>query len=64
MDPPDHTRMRRLVGRAFAPRRVQQLRAPIRKPAEQLLDALGERSYTDPTVSYAALLDLTGTYEH
>src|SRR6478735_2328492 len=40
MDPPDHTRLRRLVGSAFTPGRIQRLREPIRKTAEQLLDPL------------------------
>ncbi|MFI2199396.1 cytochrome P450 [Streptomyces sp. NPDC020192] len=59
MDPPDHTRIRRLVGRAFTPRRVQQLRAPIRRTADRLLDALGPHGSTDLVASYAAPLPIT-----
>ena len=59
MDPPDHTRIRRLVGRAFTPRRVQQLRAPIRRTADQLLDALGPHGTTDLVASYTAPLPIT-----
>ncbi|MEU3050985.1 cytochrome P450 [Streptomyces sp. NPDC006984] len=59
MDPPDHTRLRRLVGRAFTQRRVEQLRAPIRATADQLLHALGEHGTTDLIASYAAPLPIT-----
>ncbi|QHA04043.1 cytochrome P450 [Streptomyces broussonetiae] len=59
MDPPDHTRIRRLAGRAFTPRRVQQLREPIRRTADQLLDALGPHGSTDLVASYAAPLPIT-----
>ncbi|MFF6981451.1 cytochrome P450 [Streptomyces sp. NPDC008343] len=59
MDPPDHTRMRRLVGRAFTPRRVEQLRAPIRRTADRLLDALGPHGTADLIASYAAPLPIT-----
>ncbi|MFE6412144.1 cytochrome P450 [Streptomyces sp. NPDC057837] len=59
MDPPDHTRLRRLVGRAFTQRRVEQLRTPIRATADRLLDALGEQSTTDLIASYAAPLPIT-----
>lgn len=59
MDPPDHTRLRRLVGRAFTQRRVEQLRAPIRATADQLLDAFGEHGTTDLIASYAAPLPIT-----
>ncbi|ARF58640.1 cytochrome P450 family protein [Streptomyces gilvosporeus] len=43
MDPPDHTRIRRLVVKAFTPRRVDALREPVRRVAEGLLDAMEER---------------------
>ncbi|MFF7974663.1 cytochrome P450 [Streptomyces sp. NPDC007905] len=59
MDPPDHTRIRRLVGRAFTPRRVQRLREPIRRTADRLLDALGPHGTTDLIASYAAPLPIT-----
>ncbi|WP_328428468.1 cytochrome P450 family protein [Streptomyces sp. NBC_00443] len=59
MDPPDHTRIRRLVGRAFTPRRVEQLRTPIRRTADRLLDALGPHGTTDLIASYAAPLPIT-----
>ncbi|WP_372410972.1 cytochrome P450 [Streptomyces luteireticuli] len=39
MDPPDHTRIRRLVVKAFTPGRVEKLRVPVRRAADALLDA-------------------------
>ncbi|MEN9275857.1 MAG: hypothetical protein Q6K17_04880, partial [Gloeomargarita sp. GMQP_bins_5] len=42
VDPPDHTRLRRLVSRAFVPSRVAALEPAIRGIAEDLLDALDE----------------------
>ncbi len=40
VDPPDHTRLRRLVSRAFVPSRVAALEPAIRSIAEGLLDKL------------------------
>ncbi|MGI5374606.1 cytochrome P450 family protein [Streptomyces sp. CA-251387] len=59
MEAPDHTRIRRLVVRAFTPRRVEQLRVPIRETADRLLDALGRHGTTDLIASYAAPLPIT-----
>ena len=45
IDPPDHTRVRGLVGKAFTPRRIEALRPWIRRVAEELLtdaEAAGE----------------------
>jgi cytochrome P450 len=41
VDPPDHTRLRRLVSRAFAPARIAALEPAIRAVARGLLDELG-----------------------
>jgi cytochrome P450 len=48
IDPPDHTRVRRLVSRAFTPRVVDRLAEGITTRVSQLLDAM-ERS-SDPDV--------------
>ncbi|MXV91630.1 MAG: cytochrome P450 [Acidimicrobiia bacterium] len=40
LNPPDHTRIRALVSRAFTPRRVEQLRASIETMTAELLDDL------------------------
>jgi cytochrome P450 len=40
MEPPDHTRVRRLVAKAFTPRMVEALRAPIARIVEGLLDTV------------------------
>jgi cytochrome P450 len=38
MDPPEHTRLRRLVARAFTARRVEELRPRVAKLVDELLD--------------------------
>lgn len=40
MDPPDHTRLRGLVARAFTPRRIDDLRAATAAIATELVDAM------------------------
>jgi cytochrome P450 len=39
-EPPDHTRLRRLVSRAFTPRTVEQLRARVQQITDGLVDQL------------------------
>ncbi|GAC1566416.1 MAG: cytochrome P450 [Ktedonobacteraceae bacterium] len=39
MDPPDHTRLRGLVARAFTPRMVETMRPAIQQIADELLDS-------------------------
>jgi cytochrome P450 len=47
LDPPHHTRQRRLVSRAFTPRRVETLRASIAALAERAVDTLVEAGRAD-----------------
>jgi len=42
MDPPDHTRIRSLVGQAFTPRRVEQLGPRVEQAADELLGQLDD----------------------
>ncbi|MFE0104353.1 cytochrome P450 [Streptomyces sp. NPDC059009] len=58
MDPPDHTRIRSLVARAFTRRRVEQLRAPVRRTADALLDAMAPLGRADLIAAYAAPLPI------
>ncbi|QTE00116.1 cytochrome P450 family protein [Streptomyces cyanogenus] len=53
VDPPDHTRMRRLMSRALTARRMQQLRGPVGTFATELLDALTGRREFDVLGDYA-----------
>ena len=56
VDPPDHTRLRRLVSRAFVPPRVAALEPAIRAIAEGLLDELaraGPEGTVDLVEGYA-----------
>ncbi|MHB1906383.1 MAG: cytochrome P450 [Acidimicrobiales bacterium] len=41
MDPPEHTRLRRLVSRPFAPKSVNEYESVVRDLAGEVLDALG-----------------------
>ncbi|GHC32612.1 cytochrome P450 family protein [Streptomyces cinnamoneus] len=56
MDPPDHTRVRRLVVKAFTPGRVHKLRTPVRKVADALLDAVEPAGGADLLAAYAGPL--------
>jgi cytochrome P450 len=42
LDPPDHTRLRRLVSKAFTPRRVADFEPRVVDIADRLLDAFGD----------------------
>ena len=46
-DPPDHTRLRRLVSKAFTPRAVEALRPRITGLVDGMLDAAGRRRRVD-----------------
>ncbi len=43
MDPPDHTRLRGLVSKAFTPKMVERLRARVREIVDERLDAVEAR---------------------
>jgi cytochrome P450 len=58
-DPPDHTRLRRLVSRAFTPRVVESLAPRIEELAEALLDQAGVEGVFDLMASFAYPLALT-----
>ncbi len=47
LNPPDHSRQRSLVARAFTPKRVEQLRASIRVLADDAVDQLAEAASAD-----------------
>ncbi len=63
VDPPDHTRYRRLVTRAFSARAVAALRTRVEEVAEELLDAMAAKAArgeaVDLVADYASLLPAT-----
>lgn len=58
-DPPNHTRLRRLVMRAFTPRRIQSLRPRIQEIVDGLLDELQEQETPDLIEDFAFQLSIT-----
>jgi cytochrome P450 len=46
-DPPDHTRLRRLVSKAFTPRAIEALRPRITALVDGMLDAAGRQGQVD-----------------
>ena len=56
-DPPDHTRLRRLVNRVFTGRAVERLRPRIERAADDLLDALSVTA-----LSGSGVVDLVDDY--
>ncbi|HEV2955133.1 MAG TPA: cytochrome P450 [Xanthobacteraceae bacterium] len=52
-DPPDHTRLRGLMNRAFTPRAVEALRPNIARIVDDLLDAIVARGSADLIADFA-----------
>jgi cytochrome P450 len=59
VEPPDHTRLRRLVSKAFTPRRVEDLRERIHELAEELVRGLVEKGGGDLIADVAEPLPVT-----
>ncbi|MXV80649.1 MAG: cytochrome P450 [Chloroflexi bacterium] len=57
-DPPDHTRLRGLVSRAFTPPQIAKLEDQIRTTAHSLLDQVSDRSEFDLMADFANLLPM------
>ncbi|MFH0244038.1 cytochrome P450 [Streptomyces sp. HK10] len=66
IDPPDHTRLRRLVSKAFTPRRVAAFEPRVRELADRLVDGFAERGSADLIHEFAfplpiyAICDMLG----
>src|SRR5215471_16904077 len=58
-DPPDHTRLRGLVVKAFTARRVEDMRPRIQQIVDLTLDAAIERSHMDLIEDFAFRLPVT-----
>jgi cytochrome P450 len=57
-DPPDHTRLRRLVARSFTPRQVERLRPAIHDLVDGLLGAMAERGEVEFMSEFALPLPM------
>ncbi|HET7072659.1 MAG TPA: cytochrome P450 [Mycobacterium sp.] len=53
LDPPDHTRLRKLVSKAFAPKVVNALKPDIAALVDELLDAIAEKGQFDVVEDFA-----------
>ncbi|MVO85925.1 cytochrome P450 [Streptomyces sp. p1417] len=66
IDPPDHTRLRRLVSKAFTPRRVAAFAPRVQELTDQLIDRFAEKGEADLIHEFAfplpiyAICDLLG----
>ncbi len=66
-DPPDHTRLRRLVSKAFTPRAVEALRPRITSLVDGMLDAIDEQGSVDLVdalafpLPFAVIAEMLGT---
>jgi cytochrome P450 len=66
IDPPDHTRLRRLVSKAFTPRRVAEFAPRVQELTDRLIDGFAERGEADLIHAFAfplpiyAICDMLG----
>ncbi|MGW5423322.1 cytochrome P450 family protein [Streptomyces sp. NPDC003943] len=59
LDPPDHTRLRKLVAGEFTGRRVEALRPRVQELTDELLDAMAPAGRADLVDSFAFPLPIT-----
>ncbi|QGV77809.1 cytochrome P450 family protein [Streptomyces ficellus] len=59
LDPPDHTRLRRLVAREFTARRVEALRPRVQRITDELIDAMAPAGHADLVEALAFPLPIT-----
>jgi cytochrome P450 PksS len=59
LDPPDHTRLRQLVHKAFTPRLIERMRERVQTLANELLDAVSRKGEMDLIRDYALPLPMT-----
>jgi cytochrome P450 len=59
MDPPEHTKLRKLVARAFTPRRIADLEDKITQIAREYLDTVADRDEFDYVDVFAGMLPPT-----
>ena len=58
-DPPDHTRMRRVLARGFSPRVIEQMRPRIQRVVDQLIDRVELQGHMDVIEDLAFALPAT-----
>ena len=58
-DPPEHTRLRRLVSKAFTARRVEGLRSRVEEITDALLDRIAPRGTAELIAEFALPLPIT-----
>jgi cytochrome P450 len=58
LDPPDHTRLRRLVAKAFTPKTVENLRPDIVRLTDELLDVIAELALPLPMAVIGEMLGI------
>ncbi|MFD3947797.1 cytochrome P450 [Streptomyces sp. NPDC058579] len=69
IDPPDHTRLRRLVSKAFTPRRVAEFAPRVQELTDRLIDSFAAKGSADLIHEFAfplpiyAICDLLGVPE-
>jgi cytochrome P450 PksS len=59
MDPPDHTRLRALVSKAFTPKLIEQMRERVQRLTDELLNDVQERGHMDLIRDYALPVPMT-----
>jgi cholest-4-en-3-one 26-monooxygenase len=63
MDPPDHTKLRKIVNKGFTPRMIRQLQDHLEQEAKGIVDAVVERGECDFVVDIASELPLIAIAE-
>lgn len=58
LDPPEHTKVRRLISSAFTPRQIQKIEDQIKANAKSIVDAIAAKGSADMVSEVSAVLPL------